>query len=208
MENTIEKLLKNYARIGWKDWNKKTKNVQNQTKRQIRVDIAETEWKAMDAVIKPFQVNGVNGKPMQLIPMPCMPRNMPAAFFVPWIESKESTDIAFDLVVLPDQSPHPFAFRFEPAEQDSTSSHGYSHVQLSKSLGKRRMPLNNVPSHFPTSYPAFPIPSKDPLTRFLMMAVTMHGFSSGFNDVLDDAFQGDKSKYQTYRDMTKAMLQK
>ena len=34
-------------------------------------------------------------------------------------------------------------------------------------------------SLLPTTYPAFPIPSEDAVTRFLAMAVAMHGFPTG-----------------------------
>ena len=58
----------------------------------------------------------------------------------------------------------------------------------------------------PTTYPAFPIPSQDSVTRFLALAVAMHGFPSGVDDVLDDAFKGQPKKRKTYLDMTVGML--
>ena len=58
----------------------------------------------------------------------------------------------------------------------------------------------------PTKYPAFPIPSKNPVTRFLTMAVAMHGYPSGVDDVLDNAFKGKANRRKTYLEITKAMF--
>ena len=202
MDEPIKELLQKYAKLGWKHWNKQPNDEKQRASKQIGVEIAACEWSAMNAATVPFRP----GKSMLLVPMPCKPKNKPTSFFVPWTDGEFNTDLSFDLVILLDQSPHPFAFRFEPAEQGISSTHGYNHVQLSKSLGKREVPVDNVQTYLPTTYPAFPIPSKDPIHRFLSMAVAMHGFPYGFNDILGDAFQGDRSKFRKYRNMTKEML--
>ena len=115
------------------------------------------------------------------------------------------TALSFDLVVLLQQGSS-YAFRFEPRSAYTTTAHGYDHVQLNESLGQRRVALGGAPSQLPTTYPAFPIRSDDPVSRFLAMAVAMHGYPSGVDDVLDRAFKGQPNKRKTYLNITKSMF--
>ena len=50
------------------------------------------------------------------------------------------------------------------------------------------------------------IPSKDPVKRFLTLAVAMHGYPSGVDQVLDDAFKGRANRQKTYLEITKAIM--
>ena len=102
----------------------------------------------------------------------------------------------------------PFAFRFEPGSQRNNTAHGFDHVQINELLGQRQVAMNGTTIQLPTTYPAFPIPSKDPVTRFLAMAVAMHGYPHGLEDVLDDAFKGQPTKRKMYLEMAKKMLKK
>ena len=201
MSASIDELLLAYARLGLQHW--ATESLPVKTKaRAIGVDIATKIGTAARAVTSPFQPFGRNGDPMRLIPMPCKQNRVFAAFFAPWLGRE---GLSFDLVVLLRQGA-PFAFRFEPGSQNCTTAHGYDHVQLNQSLGQRQVVLSSAVSSLPTTYPAFPIPSRDPVTRFLAMAVAMHGFPSGVDGVFDDAFKGQPNKRKTYLDMTVAML--
>ena len=135
--------------------------------------------------------------------MPCKQNRVYAAFFAPWLFSRTSSnlqDLAFDLVVLSQQEPA-IAFRFEPSTPYQNGSHAYEHVQLNRLLvgGGTQLKHAVVP---PTTYPAFPIPSNDPLTRFLAMVVTMHGFPRGIDNVLRDAFNGRATDVKKYMDLT------
>ena len=204
MSVSIDELLLAYARLGLRHWATESLRVKARA-REIGVGIATTIGTAAHAVRRPFQPSTGNGVPMTLIPMPCKQNHVFAAFFAPWHGGAGRATLSFDLVVLSRQGA-PFAFRFEPRSRYSVTAHGYDHAQISPSLGQRQVPLGGVVSPLPTTYPAFPIPSKDPVTRFLAMAVAMHGFPTGVDDVFDDAFKGQPKKRKTYLDMTVAML--
>ena len=204
MSASIDELLLAYARLGLKHWAAESYRVKAKA-RAIGVDIATNQGVADRAVTNPFQPFVGNGNPMTLIPMPCKQNHVFAAFFAPWLGRAGRVTLSFDLVVLLQQG-SPFAFRFEPGSQYSTSAHGYDHVQLNQSLGQRQVPLSGAVSPLPTTYPAFPIPSQDAVTRFLAMAVAMHGFPTGIDVVFDQAFKGQPNKRKTYLNMTKAML--
>ena len=204
MSALIDELLLAYARLGLQHWERESRRVKARA-RVIGVDIATKMAVAENAVIRPFRPFSGNGNPMRLIPMPCKQNRVFAAFFAPWHGPAGRTGLSFDLVVLLPQGP-PFAFRFEPGSQFSVTPHGYDHVQLNVSLGQQQVPLVDAVSPLPTTYPAFPIPSKDAVTRFLAMAVAMHGFPNGLDNVFDDAFKGHAKKRKTYLDMTRTML--
>ena len=207
MGDSISDLLSNYARLGWEHWRRESREVKSQAQR-IGVEIAADEGATQYAATNPYRPAGNSGQSLKLIPMPCKPRDVSAAFFVPWIEGTDSTELSFDLVVLIDQdSPRSIAFRFESASQDSKSTHGYNHLQLSSSLGKGQVNICNALTPLPTSYPAFPVPTKDSARRFLAMAVAMHGYPRGIDDILDKAFKGQPNKRKTYLKMTMEMLQ-
>ena len=204
MSVSIDELLLAYARLGLQHWASESPRVKKRA-RTIGVDIATQRAVAERAVTSPFRPSARNGVPMKLIPMPCKQNRVFAAFFAPWVGGTGPAGLSFDLVVLLQQG-SPYAFRFEPGSQYSTAAHGYDHVQLNESLGQRHVPLGGAPSQLPTTYPAFPIRSGDPVRRFLAMAVAMHGYPSGVDDVLDRAFKGRPNKRKRYLNITKAMF--
>lgn len=205
MSASVDELLLAYARLGLQHWANQSLRVKSRA-RAIRVAIATQQAAAENAVTNPFRPLSANGNPMRLIPMPCTQRRVYAAFFAPWVGRTGPAGLSFDLVVLSQQGP-PFAFRFEPGSQFPASAHGYDHVQMEETLGQRQVPLAGVVTPLPTRYPAFPIPSKDPVTRFLVMAVAMHGYPSGVDRVLQAAFQGKANRLRTYRQITKRILE-
>ena len=207
MSATIDELAIAYARLGLQHWNRELPQVKSKAG-SIGVDIATTLKVAKRVVDEPFEPDATNGDPMRLIPMPCGQRRVYAAFFAPWLASCDGSEqLSFDLVILSQQS-GPIAFRFEPGSEGTNAAHGYDHVQLSESLGRGKVKLDNPLSPLPKAYPAFPIPSKDAVTRFLAMVVAMHGFPSGVKDVFNDAFKSQPNKGKDYWDMTDAMLKK
>lgn len=206
MSNSINDLLRKYAILGWEHWRRESDEVKSQA-RQIGVEIAADKGAIEYAATNPYRPAAKIRQSLKLVPMPCKPRDVSAAFFVPWVEGADSTELSFDLVILIDQdSPRSIAFRFESAPKDSKSTHGYNHLQLSSSLGKGQVNIRNVLSPLPTSYPAFPVPTKDPTRRFLAMAVAIHGYPCGFPDILRDIFAGEPTKKMKYLAMTKSML--
>lgn len=207
MSSIDQDLLRNYARLGWEHWNDKSKKFQDETQERVGVEIVDSVWNAQNAAANPFKLAGSNGNRAKLIPMPCEISNITAAFFLPWTATEDSSDLSFDLVVLLEKSsPCTFAFRFEPASRDNGTTHGYDHMQLSNSLCLRRVSLKGVLDHLPSSYPALPIPSKDPVTRFLVMIVSMHGYPRGVINVLSRAFNGNSSKSREYHNLTRNIL--
>jgi len=206
MNASIDELLLAYARLGLRHWERESHRVKTKA-RAIGVEIATKIRVAESAVASPFRPFAENGNSMKLIPMPCKQNRVFAAFFAPWLGRADRAGLSFDLVVLLPQG-RPFAFRFEPGSQYSATTHGYDHVQLNEALGQRQVPLGGAVGPLPTTYPAFPIPSEDPVTRFLAMAVAMHGYPSGVDNVFDDAFKGQPNKRKTYLDMTTTMLRR
>lgn len=204
MSASIDELLLAYARLGLQHWASESPRIKARA-RTIRVDIATQQAAAENAVTNPFRPLAANGNPMRLIPMPCKQNRVYAAFFAPWVGGTGSAGLSFDLVVLSQQG-SPFAFRFEPGSQYAVTPHGYDHVQMNESLGHRQVPMAGVVTPLPTTYPAFPIPSKDPVTRFLTMVVAMHGYPSGVDKVLQAAFQGKARRRKAYWDITKTIL--
>jgi len=57
-------------------------------------------------------------------------------------------------------------------------------VQLSWRFGHRLVEPAGALSWLPDSYPAFPLPGKEPLDRFLMLVVALHGFPGGTHALL------------------------
>ncbi|MYH15507.1 MAG: hypothetical protein F4149_10080 [Gammaproteobacteria bacterium] len=83
------------------------------------------------------------------------------------------------------------AFRIEPADTATGWAHGYDHIQLCKTIGRRGVTLPNVPDWLPESYPAFPIPGNSLVSRFLAMVIAMHGLSDGkVDELLQRVFPG------------------
>lgn len=205
MSSSIHDLLRNYARLGLRHWANESLSVKRRA-RGIDIKIATNQAEADRAVLSPFRPAAMNGRKMVLIPMPCRQNRVYAAFFAPWISGTQQGELSFDLVVLLQQGP-PFAFRFEPTSRYSNSAHGYDHVQLNQKLGREMVPIAGSLSQLPTTYPAFPVPSNDPTTRFLAMAVAMHGYPKGVDDILRDAFDGKPRKmHKAFLDMTTTMM--
>ena len=205
MSMSIDELLLAYARLGLQHWETKSQRVKAKA-RSIGVNIATKEGAAERAVKNPYEPFGGNGDPLTLIPMPCRQNRVFAAFFAPWLDRSAGPEhLSFDLVVLL-QHGGSIAFRFEPGAEHSKTAHGYDHVQLNEELVHRQVKLDGAVSPLPTTYPAFPIPSEDTVTRFLAMVVAMHGFPNGIDDVFDDAFKGQPKKRKRWLDMTNAML--
>ena len=95
--------------------------------------------------------------------------------------------MAFDLFLFVKEQ-NCLAFRFEPPDKPNWS-HNYPHVQLSRDLLHRTVKPKGIPSWLPDSYPAFPLPSSDPLKMFLSLVTAVHGRHKGFESILVEMFQ-------------------
>ena len=111
---------------------------------------------------------------------------------------------ALDLVTLADGGQ--IAFRFEPGDARGRV-HGYDHVQLSRSIGRRVAQLPATPEWLPDSYPAFPIPGKCAASRFFSMVVAMHGYPDGVRDVLTEMFSNRDAMWGQYLGLIDRMLE-
>ena len=97
--------------------------------------------------------------------------------------------------------------RFEPADEPGLN-HDYAHVQFCREdKGGGIIPLE-IPDWIPDSYPAFPLPSSEPLKLFLAMVTAVHGRSNGIQDILREVFQeaGQTKRYDEYITLLKEML--
>ena len=112
------------------------------------------------------------------------------SLFAPRYSDGVQSHIGFDLIsfVFPEEHRHCLVFRFEPAD-GLQYSHGYPHIQFSRTLLRRADPIGCVPSWLPDSYPAFPLPARDSTEMFLAMAVAVHGFEGGVKQLIEKMLQ-------------------
>ena len=192
-------LMEQYALRGLDDWRNNTgEDLQRRARECLGMAIADTDWE-----VRMLIRNACNGGAIgqqKFIPMPNhRHEGIERCFFLPIREhGDENIKMAFDLFLLVDEE-NCLAFRFEPADPPE-QSHNYGHVQLSRRLLRRTIEPSGIPSWLPDSYPAFPVPSSDPLKMFLSMATAVHGYAGGIESVLQDLFQkasrpGDAAPY-------------
>lgn len=177
-----DELVLAYARLGVDWWRRKDRATQEAARVALDIDIADDEYTAGRAVRNPFR--SWTDRALVLIPMP-LPEERGLAFFAPVATRQGDDAVAFDLALVVDGGCHTLGFRFEPADTGEDQSHGYDHVQLSVVMGHRTVALARTAEWLPDSYPAFPLPSKDMRGRFLSMALAMHGFPRGVEDIVD-----------------------
>ena len=137
-------------------------------------------------------LNAGGGKEgIQFIPMPRVSvSQIERAFFAPRKKATDADDSwEFDLFLLLPEGRH-LGFRFERADEWKDARHGYSHVQLSWRFGHRCVTPANPLKWLPDSYPAFPVPGKGSLERFLMLVVALHGFPGGSKELFQELDPG------------------
>ena len=88
-------------------------------------------------------------------------------------------------------------FRFEPADS-AASTHGYGHVQMNTAMVRKNIAIKGIPEWLPTSYPAFPIRTSDPIQMFFSMATSVHGYEKGVVQVLQEMFKSRPSEVARY----------
>ena len=202
--NTLGSLVLPYALLGVKKWKETSSNPRTQARisKELEGRIADDEPMANHAVTRPFHPSSDDCSKLILVPMPCKRRGMTGAFFTP--VSSSVAEPSFDLVVM--MTKGSIAFRFEPADVEGRA-HGYDHVQLSRSIGRRSLALPGSLDWLPDSYPAFLIPGQSLASRFLAMVVAMHGYPRGARDILDEALTPNgKMLWQEYSGLIDRML--
>ena len=196
-DSELQKLMKLYAVRGVRDW----ENTDDAVRRGVTSclsgsGIVDNEHRVRSALEQSKHSNA-DASP-QLFPMPDTyekgqrkrsdrPR---ISLFAPRYPDGIQSHMAFDLLsfVSFKDDRRCLVFRFEPADAPR-SSHGYPHVQLSRSLSRRTIPVGCVPSWLPDSYPALPVPARDSMDMFLSMAVAVHGFEGGMKRLLGEMFE-------------------
>lgn len=189
-------LLKSYARRGLEDW----KKAPDLTKRVVSAvltykRIASDEWEADDTIEAVRQ--DLNMNRIRFIPMPNVNHaGIKHCFFVPIRAAGDR--LSFDLLLFIDGGRW-LGFRFEPADSPD-STHGYGHVQMNTSMVRKNLAMKDILQWYPTSYPAFPIRTSDPMQMFFSMAASVHGYEKGFVTVLKEVFKskpGEVARYVT-----------
>lgn len=183
----LDTLMRLYARRGIEDWKKASSILRRKASQCLGANIADNEAEAavtINATYNPDYPKGI-----RFIPMPKMTRRgIERCFFLPirrW--TSDGLNFSFDLFILVSNK-NCLAFRFEPAHAQR-SRHNYPHVQPCRRLLLKSIQPNGVPEWLPDSYPAFPIPAKDPLGIFLSMTVSVHGFRGGMDNLLPDVLR-------------------
>lgn len=197
----LDTLMLLYARRGIEDWKKSSPVMRQRASQCLGANIADNEAEAavtINTVYSPVGDPSTNH--IRFIPMPKQNRRgIERCFFLPirrWTSGV--CNMSFDLFMLISQR-NCLAFRFESAH-GHRSRHDYSHVQPSRRLLLRTIIPNGIPQWLPESYPAFPIPARDPLGMFLSMTVSVHGYRGGMDDLLRDVLEkaNRSNKVRTY----------
>ena len=203
-ESELLELMKSYAIKGVEDWcSTYRESKRNDTARCLGAPIAQSTHDAVAATLKQSATNGL----VEFIPMPTLTDSaIEWAFFSPRRESDDSDDgWVFDLFLLLPGGKH-IGFRLEPADRYPNARHGYSHVQLCWRFGHKAVQPASPLHWLPDSYPAFPLPGRESLDRFLILVVSMHGFPGGTPELLRDLQPGRPALAQQYAERLAGLL--
>ena len=199
----LRELLTQYALEGVSDWKETDNNTQRRARVRLQHNIVEDEWTAR------VQIKKLHSQAsMQFMPMPKHRNEGVGSFF--FISRNIGDDgerkLSFELFCLVNEE-NSLAFRFEPADQEG-HAHNYAHVQFCRTMMGKGISPDGIPSWLPDSYPAFPLPSSDPLKLFLAMLTAVHGRFGGIEQVLQEIFQkaNQTGKVKEYTKLLKEML--
>lgn len=196
----LKELVLPYALWGARWWRKEApKEIRKQAEETLDIEIASPEL-VNKTVMSPI---GSAQPILRLIPMPCDARGVTCSFFAPVLSHNSRT--SFHLVVMAEKGQ--LAFRIEPGDVGPEWTHRYDHVQLCKSIGHHSYTLPNVPDWLPESYPAFPVPGKSIVSRFLAMIVAMHGFADSLKEVFEKIFPARPMLGEKYTGIIKELLE-
>ena len=203
-DNDLLLLMEAYAILGYEEWNQTTPGkTKVQEKMRLQYRIVESDWQVQN------QIRNVHSRePTNFFPIRKHRHDgIDRCFFMPRkVGDDEVLALAFDLVLFVTEEIL-LAFRFEPADRPEYS-HNFPHVQFCRMVAGRQLDLTGVPPWIPDSYPAFPLPSSDPLRLFLAMLVAVHGRWGGAENVIRETFQkvGRPAGATPYIQLTNEML--
>ena len=192
--DSLSVLMKEYALQGLRDWQGADPKLRNRAKTCLGNKIVGEEDEFNYEIFKTSHdkffpmPKGMNEKELKY----CFFRTNGKKSFELFILVKESTSLAF---------------RFEPADAPEWR-HNYAHVQFCRKMEGKQICPAEIPSWIPDSYPAFPLPSSDPLKLFLSMLTSVHGRSDGIEKIFREIFQkaSQTGKIKTYLDILNGML--
>jgi len=188
----LTQLMKVYARRGIADWDGAPTTSKRIASFALANKIAQKEWEANRTIDS--NLKGGADERSLFIPMPNVNHTgILHSFFLP---IKTEGKVAFDLLLVI-ASQQSLGFRFEPADPPEWA-HGYGHVQLNRSMFRKTMEVTGIPQWLPNHYPAFPIRSSEPLTMFLTMATSVHGYETGMKTILPQLFPNEPSTARQY----------
>lgn len=196
----LRDLVKEYALQGYQDWKSADSRTKQRARSCLMNRVAETEYEVRSEVKRPsFD---------KFLPMPtCLYKKcIKRCFFRMEAIGEEKLNCrTFELFMLLDME-NSLAFRFEPAD-DQAYNHNYAHVQFCRRVIRKGISPLGIPGWLPVNYPALPLPSSDPLTLFLSMALSVHGRSIGLEQLLVKIFQKANSpnKAREYIDVIEQM---
>jgi hypothetical protein len=169
--------MKSYALQGVSDWRHVGQAIQARAFRLLGKRLAQHENDAKSAIDS--ILSGMQDR--RFIPMP-RPRRagLEHSFFMPIRIDDDRT--AFDLLLLC-EGQHCLGFRFEPADPGETT-HGYGHIQMNRRMDSYTLQVSGLPEWVPTSYPAFPLRTSEPMGMFLSMVTSVHGYRTGMRELL------------------------
>lgn len=172
-------LMKAYAVLGMNEWRHAGQEIKEKASRLLGKRLAQNDGQA-EAAIKSLVRDE---KRPYFIPMPQPRPDIAYSYFMPM---SDEVGTSFDLL-LHCRDDKWLGFRFEPADPKA-SSHNYGHIQMNRRMeGGGSIAVPGAPDWLPTSYPAFPLRSSDPVEMFLSMITSVHGYPKFISKILDRA---------------------
>ena len=200
----LTELMLLYALRGLRDWRDPGQDVDDEIVACLPASMIADHERLVRKAVYGSQRPEFDGH-RRLLPMPNMHRGRRKAvgsrpkssFFVPLTTYEDGlARTSFDMLLFQGREGC-LAFRFEPADSPDWR-HAYNHVQMSKRVW-RYMEEGCIPSWIPDSYPALPVPGRDCLDMFLSMAVAVHGFRGGMDDLIREIFQEEQRSVDAER---------
>ena len=188
LRNDLSNVMKEYALQGFRDWWELGDEIRERARRCLENRIVESEGEFR------YEIHKMSHDKFFPMPRGSQERQLNCCLFR--IRNRSS----FELFVLMNDS-NSMAFRFEPADEPEWN-HNYAHVQFCRELGAGAFFPGEIPSWLPENYPAFPLPSSDPLKLFLAMVTSIHGRSRGAQKLFIDIFQKANSPLMSRKVIT------
>ncbi len=183
----IQEFLMPYALLGWEEWSKTDEALRNPWRNCLEGNVVANHHEVRQVVSDPSSWR--NDSRFPLIPMPKTQDRIERAFFLPILEPVEgsSPQHSFDLFTIV-KNKNCLAFRWELGH-NGQSTHGYSHMQMSRRLAKRELSLSSLPGWIPDDYPAVPVRASNSFGLFLCMVTALHGLEGGILRLLNDVMR-------------------